>query len=104
LAWCKTKTRLASSRQKIPLLAILETMRSLGLFSERPLGHYLAIILRNRLAVILAPADAVVRKPRAAVKRGRSWRPADQPARTAAYELCQSLELRNRRDAYVRLR
>jgi hypothetical protein len=68
---------------RIPLLAILETMRSLDLFSERSIAHYLAIALRNKLAAILEPADAVVSKPRV-VKAPRRKRPADQPARMAA--------------------
>lgn len=52
-------------------------MRSLNLFSESSIGHYLGISLRNKLAAMLEPADAVS-KP--AVKSGRRKRPAEQPA------------------------
>jgi hypothetical protein len=78
---------------RIPLLATLETMRSLDLFSENSIGHYLGLSLRNKLAAILKPADVVeVRKPRAAVKKSRRpKRPGDQPApRMAAYRDSQS--------------
>jgi hypothetical protein len=47
----------------IPLTAILETMRSLDLFSQQNIGHYLSIALRNKLARILEPARAKPCKP-----------------------------------------
>jgi hypothetical protein len=71
---------------RINLVAILETMRSLDFFSENSIGHYLGLSLRNKLAAILKPADVVeVCKPRAVVKKSRRpQRPADQPAQRMA--------------------
>ena len=70
---------------KIPLRAILQTMRGLDLFSEQSIGHYYSIAIRNKLSAILEPADSIgVSKSRGAVKSGRPERPADQPARMAA--------------------
>ncbi|SHJ97272.1 hypothetical protein SAMN05444159_2053 [Bradyrhizobium lablabi] len=69
---------------KIPLTAIMRTMRGLDLFSEKTLWHYYAIALRNKLAAILEPTDAIGRKCRAAVKSGRPRRPADQRAQRMA--------------------
>jgi hypothetical protein len=45
----------------IPLKAILQTMRSLDLFSEQSIGHYFSIALRNKLLNIFGPA--VLPKP-----------------------------------------
>jgi hypothetical protein len=72
---------------KIQLVTILETMRSLDLFSDNSIGHYYSIVIRNKVAAILAPAadETGVRKRRAAVKSARPRRSADQPARRMAY-------------------
>jgi hypothetical protein len=79
LAWIEAFDR-------VPLTSILQTMRSLDLFSEQSLAHYLSLVLRNKLTAILNPAEAQFGNPRrAAVKKpGRPKRPADQPARMAA--------------------
>jgi hypothetical protein len=37
----------------VPVVATLQSMRSLDLFSEKSIRHYLGIILRNKLAAIL---------------------------------------------------
>jgi hypothetical protein len=71
----------------VPLVAILQTMRGLDLFSEQSLGHYYAIAIRNKLAAILEPEVSkpapvrAKRKPRTARPKRR---PADQLARMAA--------------------
>jgi hypothetical protein len=73
---------------KIPLTALLQTMRSLDLFAEKNLGYYLGISLSNKLRVILEP---LVPKPAPPVRAKRKppakpskRRPADQPARRMA--------------------
>jgi hypothetical protein len=48
---------------KIPLLSILETMRSRDLFSENTIGSYLAIAIRNKVAAIMEPAERPAPKP-----------------------------------------
>jgi hypothetical protein len=61
-------------------------MRGLDLFSEKSIGHYCSIAIRNKVAAILAAAadDTGVRKQRAAVRSRRPRRPADQPAQRMA--------------------
>jgi hypothetical protein len=41
---------------RTPLMEILQTMRGLDLFSERALGHYYSIAIRNKLAKVLEPS------------------------------------------------
>jgi hypothetical protein len=41
---------------KVRLTEILQTMRSLDLFSEKSIGHYYSVAIRNKLAAILEPA------------------------------------------------
>jgi hypothetical protein len=48
----------------LKLTALLATMRSLSLFSERHLGYYLGLALRNRLAAILDPPQPEPMKKR----------------------------------------
>jgi hypothetical protein len=48
---------------RIPLLAILETMRSLDLFSEDSIGSYYSVAIRNKLRAILQPAVLPAAKP-----------------------------------------
>src|ERR1035437_2456799 len=48
---------------KIPLLAILETMRSLDLFSEASIGSYYSVAIRNKLRAILQPAVLPAARP-----------------------------------------
>jgi hypothetical protein len=70
---------------KIPLAAILKTMRALDLFSESSLNFYFGTVIRNKLRKILEPPAAIaIPKPCTALKTGRRRRPADQPARMAA--------------------
>jgi hypothetical protein len=73
---------------QLKLTEILQTMRSLGLFSEQSLAHYLSLVLRNKLAALLAPSMSkpvpvvqAKRKPRAMPPKRRS---AGQPPRMAA--------------------
>ncbi len=60
--------RLLEAFDQLNLVSILQTMRSLNLFKESSLAHYMAIALRNKLAVIFdLPADTPAkpaRKPR----------------------------------------
>jgi hypothetical protein len=70
--WTDRGVELIEAFDKIPLIAILETMRGLDLFGEQSLAHYYSIAIRNKLAAILEPADAIgIRKCRAVVKSGR---------------------------------
>jgi hypothetical protein len=48
---------------QIPLMSVLETMRSLDLFSEKSIGWYYSIAIRNKLAAILEPAARPATKP-----------------------------------------
>jgi hypothetical protein len=76
LAWIEAFDR-------IPLTTILQTMRSLDLFSERSIGHYYAIDLRNKLAAIFEPLvskPAPVRAKREARIGRAKRRPADPAA------------------------
>jgi hypothetical protein len=66
---------------RISLLGVLETMRGLDLFSEKSIGHYYSIAIRNKLAAILepvvpmpAPLQAKRKPPTKAIKAasGRS--------------------------------
>jgi hypothetical protein len=57
--WTELGLRWIEAFDKIPLMAILQTMRGLDLFSERSLGCYYSIALRNKLAAILEPADSI---------------------------------------------
>jgi hypothetical protein len=50
---------------RIPLTAILQTMRNLRIFGERSLSQYMAVSLRNKLYDIFEPAEA---KPAKAAK------------------------------------
>jgi hypothetical protein len=70
------KGQRGGSTPEPPLVSLLETMRGLNLFSEKSIGNYLGISLRNKLAAAFAPADVVVVKPPAAPRRKR---PSDQP-------------------------
>jgi hypothetical protein len=77
LAWIEAFDR-------IPLTAILQTMRGLDLFSEKSIGHYYSIAIRNKLWAILEPSvskPAIKRKPRTAPPKRR---PINQPASMAA--------------------
>jgi hypothetical protein len=79
--WTKKGLAWIEAFDQIPLRAILQTMRGLDLFSEKSIGHYFSIALRNKLAAILEPADATgIRKCRALVKSGRPPRSIEQPA------------------------
>jgi hypothetical protein len=85
--WTGLGLKWIESFDKIPLRAILETMRSLDLFSETSLGHYLSIALRNKLFNILGPA--AMPNPAKPVKaKARPKPPArratDQPAERVA--------------------
>jgi hypothetical protein len=53
----------------IPLLAIVETMRSLDLFQETSLAHYLFMILSNKLRKIMEPPPPPPKLKRAYNKR-----------------------------------
>jgi hypothetical protein len=72
---------------QLKLTEILQTLRSLDLFREQSLAHYLSLVLRNKLAVILEPSISkpasvpAKRKPRTAPPK---LRPADQPEWMAA--------------------
>jgi hypothetical protein len=59
--------QLAEAFDRVPLLGILQTIRSLEIFSEESIGHYYAIAIRNKVAGILGPAVL----PKVA-RRGRS--------------------------------
>jgi hypothetical protein len=73
---------------KIPLNALLQTMRSLDLFAEKNLGYYLGISISNKLRPILQPlvpkpappVRAKRKRPTKALKR----RKAAQPLRRMA--------------------
>jgi hypothetical protein len=54
--WTSRGLELIEAFDKIPLVSLLETMRSLDLFSEKSIGHYYGIALRNKLAKILKPS------------------------------------------------
>jgi len=83
--WTNLGLRWIKAFDQIPLMATLQTMRSLNLFSERSMALYLSMVIRNKLAAILKP---VVSKPapvRAKPKAKRpKRRPADQPVRRMA--------------------
>jgi hypothetical protein len=75
------------SFDKIPLTAILQTMRGLDLFSEKSIGHYYSIAIRNKLWAILEPSvskPAPVRAKRKPRNGPAKRRPADQRVRMAA--------------------
>jgi hypothetical protein len=59
---------------KIAVLEVLATMRSLDIFSETSLAHYLSLAIRNKLRAILEPALPAT-KPMAA-------KPAPKPPRS----------------------
>ena len=68
---------------ELKLTDILQTMRSLDLFSERLIGRYFSIALKNKLFKILGPAAAAEpAKPPKAKARPKlpKRRPANQPA------------------------
>jgi hypothetical protein len=48
--------QLIEAFDQIPLVSLLESMRGLDLFSEKSIGHYYGIALRNKLAKILKPS------------------------------------------------
>ena len=79
--------QLIEAFDRIPLVAILQTMRGLDLFSEKSIGHYFPIAIRNKVWAILEPSvskPAPVRAKR--IKRRPSptrW-PADQRAGVSA--------------------
>jgi hypothetical protein len=85
--WTGLGLKWIESFDKIPLSAILQTMRSLDLFSEHSIGHYFSIVIRNKVWAILEPSvskPAPVRAKR--IKRRPSptrW-PADQRAGVSA--------------------
>jgi hypothetical protein len=63
--------RLLEAFDQLNLLSILNTMRSLNLFQETSLGHYMGMSLRNKLAAIL---ELPVDKPKPTKKRaGPRW-------------------------------
>jgi hypothetical protein len=85
--WTKKGLAWIEAFDRIPLVTILETMRSLDLFSEQSIGRYFSISIRNKLWAILEPPvckPAPVRAKR--IKRRPSptrW-PADQRAGVSA--------------------
>jgi hypothetical protein len=58
----------------LKLTALLATMRSISLFSEKNLGYYLGLALRNKLAAILDPPQPEPVKKRGIRKGGRPKR------------------------------
>jgi hypothetical protein len=50
----------------LPLLAILDTMRGLDLFSEKSIGHHLGTALQNKLTKILQPVEKPAKKAKPA--------------------------------------
>jgi hypothetical protein len=72
---------------QLKLTEILQTMRSLDLFSEQSIGRYFSIALKNKLFKILGPTVAAEPAKPARVKAGTKLpkrRPAEQPARRMA--------------------
>jgi hypothetical protein len=84
--WTKKGLAWIEAFDGIPLVAILQTMRSLDLFSEQSIGRYYSIAIRNKLWAILEPS---VSKPAPAKRKpartgASKRRPANQPASMAA--------------------
>lgn len=61
--WTRRGLAWVEAFDQIPLLKILETMRSLGLFREESLAHYLSMIIHNRLLKILDAPKPIKVKP-----------------------------------------
>ena len=82
--WTGLGLKWIESFDKIPLSAILQTMRSLDLFSEQSIGHYFSIALRNKLWGIFGPdvaKPAPVRAAKGVKRKGQpKRRSAGQPA------------------------
>jgi hypothetical protein len=73
---------------KLPLMATLDTMRSLDIISEKSLGHYPGMSVHNKLAKILAPArptggDRQPALPAPAYETNLQARKPDSPANPA---------------------
>jgi hypothetical protein len=66
--WTARGLELIEAFDQIPLMPLLETLRSVDIFREESLGHYMSIALRNKLAAILEPAVAKPAKVKQAPK------------------------------------
>lgn len=62
-AWVKKGGGWIEAFDTIPLMSILTTMRSLQIFSEKSIGNYLAIAVKNRLWAIFGPDVVPVAQP-----------------------------------------
>jgi hypothetical protein len=82
-AWTNLGLKWIEAFDQIPLMATLQTMRSLNLFGERSMAHYLSMVIRNKLFAILEP---LVSRPAPVRAKPKAKRPKrrDQPVRMAA--------------------
>jgi hypothetical protein len=82
----KHGVKLIEAFDNLPLLEILQTMRSLNLFKETSLGHYLGIILHNKLAAALNPPQPEPVKQPTSKELRESARQAQAAARVVIVE------------------
>jgi hypothetical protein len=80
--------QLIEAFDRIPLVSILETMRSLDVFGANSLGHYYSIAIRNKLAAIMQPTDRPASKP---VRVKRQPKPPRSVTRIPEIEKCIAL-------------
>jgi hypothetical protein len=62
--WTNLGLRWIEAFDQVPLLEILQTMRSLDLFREQSLSRYLSMILHNKLTKIWGPPSSQNRRSR----------------------------------------
>jgi hypothetical protein len=81
--WTNLGLRWIEAFDQLKLTEILQTMRSLDLFSERSIGSDLSIALKNKLFKILGPAVAAEPARPTKVKAGPKLAAADRSADAA---------------------
>lgn len=82
-AFAKHGLALLDAMDQIKLTELLATMRGLDAFSEKSIGFYLSVAVRNKVLRILEPSAAAGVRKRIAVKK-TTKRPSAQPTQRMA--------------------